>query len=180
MADDQAPSSPRLYPFGGVAWGSAVHRLLHLAAEGASMELLRWYSHEIADETHLGNVGTRSTAAEQLVEHVGEILGSELWGRAQAARRILAEANFAIRHEEDASKVPDIRWGSVDLAFREADGWVLVDYKTDDVKAPLFRERLPTYRRQLDLYSDAWTKLTDEPVKERILYFTRAGRTESW
>ena len=70
--------------------------------------------------------------------------------------------------------------GVVDLAFREDGGWVIADYKTDLGTDPDFSSRLKAYRQQVDLYADAWTRLTGDPVKERILFFTAQDRVESW
>ena len=70
--------------------------------------------------------------------------------------------------------------GVVDLAFREPEGWVIADYKTDVGTDPDFAERSKGYRRQVDLYADAWSRLTGEPVKERVLFFTAQRRIESW
>jgi len=70
--------------------------------------------------------------------------------------------------------------GVVDLAFREDGGWVIADYKTDLGTDPDFSSRIKTYRKQVDLYADAWARLTGDPVKERILFFTAQDRMESW
>ena len=70
--------------------------------------------------------------------------------------------------------------GVVDLAFREDGGWVIADYKTDLGTDPDFSSRLKVYRQQVDLYADAWARLTGDPVKERILFFTAQDRVESW
>ena len=70
--------------------------------------------------------------------------------------------------------------GVVDLAFRERGGWVIADYKTDVGTDPDFASRTESYRRQVDLYAEAWTRLTGEPVKERVLFYTLQGRTDSW
>ena len=70
--------------------------------------------------------------------------------------------------------------GVVDLAFRERGGWVIADYKTDVGADPDFTSRTESYRRQVDLYAEAWTRLTGEPVKERVLFYTLQGRTDSW
>jgi ATP-dependent helicase/nuclease subunit A len=70
--------------------------------------------------------------------------------------------------------------GVIDLAFREPDGWVIVDYKTDVGRDPDFPRRHASYRRQVDLYAEAWSRLSGEPVKERVLFFTTQGWTERW
>ena len=75
---------------------------------------------------------------------------------------------------------PTVLEGVIDLAFREPDGWVVADYKTDVGTDPEFATRHRAYRRQVELYADAWAKLTGDPVKERVIFFTAQGRTERW
>jgi ATP-dependent helicase/nuclease subunit A len=70
--------------------------------------------------------------------------------------------------------------GVIDLAFRERGGWVIADYKTDIGTDPDFPVREAAYRRQVDLYAEAWGRLTGEPVKERVLFFTAQDRIEQW
>jgi len=82
--------------------------------------------------------------------------------------------------QESEPAPPWILEGVVDLAFRERGGWVIADYKTDVGTDADFPRRAEGYRRQVDLYARAWARLTGEPVKERILFYTAQGRTESW
>ncbi len=70
--------------------------------------------------------------------------------------------------------------GVIDLAFKEDGGWVIADYKTDVGTDPDFPARADAYRRQVDLYAEAWSRLTGEPIKERVLFFTAQKRIESW
>jgi ATP-dependent helicase/nuclease subunit A len=70
--------------------------------------------------------------------------------------------------------------GVIDLAFREPEGWVIADYKTDVGTDPEFPARVESYRRQVDLYAQAWAHLTGEGVKERVLFFTAQNRVETW
>jgi ATP-dependent helicase/nuclease subunit A len=70
--------------------------------------------------------------------------------------------------------------GVIDLAFKEAEGWVIADYKTDVGTDPDFARREVSYRRQVELYAEAWSRLTGEPVKERVLFFTTQDRLEHW
>jgi ATP-dependent helicase/nuclease subunit A len=82
--------------------------------------------------------------------------------------------------DEEEDPVPAVLEGVIDLAFREKGGWVIVDYKTDIGTDPGFPARVRSYRRQVDLYADAWARLTGESVRERVLYFTSQGRVEAW
>lgn len=58
--------------------------------------------------------------------------------------------------------------GIVDAFFEEEDGLVLLDYKTDVIKAP--EELVKRYKVQLDYYEEALESLTGKKVKERMLY----------
>ena len=63
--------------------------------------------------------------------------------------------------------------GVIDLMFREGDGFVLVDYKTDRIgessTAP--DEAAERYRPQIEVYKRAVWKMTGNAVSEAILYF---------
>jgi ATP-dependent helicase/nuclease subunit A len=82
--------------------------------------------------------------------------------------------------EELVEGPPTVLEGVIDLAFLEPDGWVIADYKTDVGTDPEFAARQLAYRRQVDLYADAWARLTGDPVKERVIFFTAQGRSERW
>jgi ATP-dependent helicase/nuclease subunit A len=81
---------------------------------------------------------------------------------------------------EMVAEPDEVLEGVIDLAFREGDGWVVADYKTDVGTDPDFPGRLASYRRQVELYADAWSRLTGEPVKERVLFFTAQDHMETW
>jgi ATP-dependent helicase/nuclease subunit A len=117
--------------------------------------------------------GAEPTELDALMATVDAVRASALWRRAEAAKRRLAEVPFALELE-------DATWmeGVVDLAFRESDGWVLVDYKTDRGDDPDFAARRLSYREQLTRYADAWSRLTGEPVKERLIFWTRQRKEE--
>jgi hypothetical protein len=56
---------------------------------------------------------------------------------------------------------------------------VICDFKTDGASG-YREERLALYRRQVDLYAVCWERLTGEPVKERVLFFTHDGQEVVW
>ena len=60
--------------------------------------------------------------------------------------------------------------GVIDLCFREGEGFVLLDYKTDRVEGDpvLWAER---HRRQVELYARALGQLTGRPVTEKYVVF---------
>lgn len=63
--------------------------------------------------------------------------------------------------------------GVIDCCFREPEGWVLLDYKTDRFMGHHAAES--KYGTQLQLYRDALAELTGEPVKETWLYLLQSG-----
>ena len=60
--------------------------------------------------------------------------------------------------------------GIIDLYFEEYDEIVIVDYKTDYITEENKQEVIDRYKKQLDLYAEALTKLTGKKVKEKYLY----------
>ncbi|MEE5993989.1 MAG: UvrD-helicase domain-containing protein [Oscillospiraceae bacterium] len=63
--------------------------------------------------------------------------------------------------------------GTMDLIFRENDGWVIVDYKTNRCSAEELVER---YQGQLWLYRKAAELILGEPVKQTYLYSFHLGK----
>jgi ATP-dependent helicase/nuclease subunit A len=70
--------------------------------------------------------------------------------------------------------------GVIDLAFSDDDGWTIVDYKSDREGMGLDAARRARYRAQVDLYAACWTRITGEPVRERVLFFVADGTTDRW
>ena len=62
--------------------------------------------------------------------------------------------------------------GTMDLIFRENDGWVIVDYKTNRCSA---EELIEKYQGQLWLYRKATELILGEPVKQTYLYSFHLG-----
>ncbi|HSH46558.1 MAG TPA: UvrD-helicase domain-containing protein [Longimicrobiales bacterium] len=171
----------------GMVWGSVVHGALEAAAAGATGDRLRSLCRSILLEEERPVVGGEPAELDELIALVESVRASALWQRAQNADRVLTEVPLALRRSEPAggpagidedgasgAAPVSVLEGIVDLAFREEDGWVVVDYKTDTAISP---QRLAAYRRQVELYAEAWAAFTDEPVKERVLFLT--SRPES-
>ena len=58
--------------------------------------------------------------------------------------------------------------GFIDVLYRDADGWVIADYKTD---AYARAERVESYLTQLELYAQIVEKALEEPVVRLELIF---------
>lgn len=164
----------------GYEWGSAVHGTLAAAAEGIEGEALRFIARALLVE-HERPLDDRGVPAEldELMSLVERVTGSTLWERAGRADLRQPEVPFAVRRSGNGD-IPRFVEGVIDLAFREADGWVIVDYKTDVGDDPDFPRRRRAYRRQVELYAACWEEVTGERVKEKVLLFTTMEEEESW
>jgi ATP-dependent helicase/nuclease subunit A len=166
----------------GYEWGSAVHGTLAAAAEGIGGEVLRFIARALLVE-HERPLDDRGAPAEldELMSLVERVTGSTLWERAERADLLQPEMPFAVtRPGSGNGEIPRFVEGVIDLAFREADGWVIVDYKTDVGDDPDFPRRRRAYRRQVELYAECWEAVTGERVKEKVLLFTTMDEEESW
>ncbi len=167
---------------GGYEWGSVVHAVLAQAGQGTSGEELERFARSLLVEFERP-VDDRGAPVEleSVLALVAAARRSEIWARAMESPERHTEVPFAASLAGDGeSAAPDVVEGVVDLVFREGDGWVVADYKTDSGEDPDFRERAPLYRAQVDLYAECWERLTGDPVRERVLVFTSQGRSESW
>ena len=102
---------------------------------------------------------------------------SDIWTRAMASGNRLVEVPFetVIPAEENDTGVPTLVRGVIDLAFREPDGWVIVDYKTDASAGQRLTELTEHYRGQVKSYAQLWGAMLGDEVKEAGLFFTSAG-----
>ena len=155
----------------GAAWGTVVHQLLQLAMDRPEADL------EAFARAALPENDLDASLARAAADAARSVIRSDLWQRALASRERLTEVPFQV--PSDDGGLPVILRGVVDLAFREDDGWVLVDYKTDPAKGARLAQLAAEYAPQLELYADCWQRMTGRIVKERILFFSTAGRAVS-
>ncbi|MHB8835611.1 MAG: UvrD-helicase domain-containing protein [Candidatus Methylomirabilia bacterium] len=175
----------------GTEWGTVIHFLLETALREPGCDLAGRARAALEEQ---GLPTSRAAAALALV---AAVQASEIWRRAAAAERVLVEVPFEIclqpgdpllpalppPHGGEArgggGAVPLLVRGVIDLAFCEAAGWVIVDWKTDAVRTPAeLAARTRHYAPQVRLYADIWTRITGAPVAERGLFFTAGNRYE--
>ena len=161
-----APTSLAAEGEQGLEWGSVIHLLLSAVARDPNADLRK------VARTALEQQELDPTLAESAVEMVRSVTQSDIWARASKSMLWLTEVPFVI--ERDEGDVPVLVKGAVDLAFKEADGWVLVDYKTDAVTAGGVAGLATKYAPQLRTYAEAWERCAGEAVKETSIYFVRA------
>ena len=107
--------------------------------------------------------------------NVAYFMGTDLFRRLCASPRVYRELPFTLAMDTgELLGVPSeervLLQGVIDACFREGDGFVLLDYKTDRVEGDpvLWAER---HRRQVELYSKALETLTGRPVTEKYVVF---------
>jgi ATP-dependent helicase/nuclease subunit A len=152
----------------GRSFGAAVHGYLQRLLEG------RVETPEAEAARLLEAAGADPERASEVVAAGHRLEGSELGRRIGRADRVMAEVPLA-RWRANA-RPPTLVRGTVDLAFREEPGWVLVDHKTHRAPDETTRRTLTErFRPQLDAYADAWSSATGERVAARGIWFTGPG-----
>jgi ATP-dependent helicase/nuclease subunit A len=150
----------------GAARGTAVHRFLSLADldvlrnMGADRENLTAMRNRMAAE----QIFTAKEAAWIQPEMAERFFTSDIGRRMLASPEVHREWDFNLYLKERGM----ILQGMIDCAFREGEGWILLDYKTDRIRdEQAFTEE---YRPQLEWYAVALRELTGRPVEESWLY----------
>ena len=100
------------------------------------------------------------------------VMRSAVWRRALRSEARFTEIPFTFEKRVGVPRPVLIR-GSIDLVFRETDGWVLVDYKTDRLRGREPGALALRYAPQVLLYAEAWEQTTGERPRETALYFVR-------
>ena len=156
--------------------GTAYHRILELLdfsacskREGVEEEIRRLCScGKISQEK------VKLVKPEVIWKFVSSPLGRRI-AASQANRQCYKERQFVIGIEASKMGAGDseelvLVQGIIDVYLEEADGLVLIDYKTDHVRKgqeELLRKR---YKAQMDYYQKALEQMTGKTVKERIIY----------
>lgn len=152
----------------GHEWGSAVHELLEVCHKSPTADL-RPTALRLTRDYNLG-----ASRVDELISTVQSVTASEIWKRAQASKRCYSELPFETTITGEDGK-PKLVRGIIDLIFEEDDGWVIVDYKTDDITEDQVVEAGKYYRSQVDYYSSHWQSISGGNCKELGLLFTRRG-----
>ncbi|MDZ7697769.1 MAG: UvrD-helicase domain-containing protein [Deltaproteobacteria bacterium] len=151
----------------GMSWGRIIHKMLELLVTDATINL------ELIAENLLKEEDRPLSERDEVVTTVKGVVSSALWKRMKEAERALVEVPFSINMADE--KLPRIISGVIDLAFKEPDGWIIADYKTDKVDGKL-DALINYYRPQVEMYKTLWQDMTGEAVKETGLYFVDTGK----
>ncbi|TAA73194.1 helicase-exonuclease AddAB subunit AddA [Planococcus salinarum] len=111
------------------------------------------------------------------VLEIAAFYSSDLFSRLMNAKQIKREVPFTYA-KEDADGDHQIIQGIVDCLFEEADGWVLLDYKTDSLYgiSNIQSEMASRYEVQLAVYTEAVEAIMRVPIKEKLLYLFAAEK----
>jgi ATP-dependent helicase/nuclease subunit A len=157
----------------GYAWGLLIHGLLEHAMqrrEAARSDLQRlalWLTVEFPDlRPHIGD-------AVEVVDHVSK---AQFWQEARGASECQVEVPFAIQ-QRGTSGLPEILRGVIDLVYRPAEGWHILDYKTDPLGDPAVL--IHRYRSQIEQYGNAWSLVTATSNPAGLIYSVRTGQVLS-
>ena len=145
----------------GAAWGRAVHRCLEAAARGRDGDNLDAFTRAVAAEEMLDPDGEA-----KLAELVATVRRSDIWKRIVAGGAPMLELPIMQLCETGDDRT--LIEGVIDVAVREPDGLLVVDWKTDNVADAAWATRLTAYERQVSTYSSMLTALCGQPATGRI------------
>jgi ATP-dependent helicase/nuclease subunit A len=149
----------------GKRWGSAIHKTLEIMIEDESVDL------GVLSRAVLEQQGIPVSEEDTMVQSLRTVRSSSLWSRMKESLLHHTEIPFALT-TDDANQ--HIVGGKIDLVFRVDEGWVIVDFKSDNQDGNL-DELVVYYSRQLKMYREFWEQITGEAVKEAGIYFLDAG-----
>jgi ATP-dependent helicase/nuclease subunit A len=153
----------------GYKWGSALHELLEVFHKSKNLDYRQSAIHLVLE------YGLGLGRVDELLSTAQSVVKSEVWKRSQSASRCFSELPFETSSKDNTGKVLIIR-GVIDLIFEEPDGWVIVDYKTDDIAEADLPSAIRYYKGQIQEYAEQWHATTGFKTSELGLYFTRLNR----
>lgn len=174
----------------GPSFGSVIHKGLEAVGNGLSMNELPEYVRYLCQIE-----GVVEKDAADALPILREVLDSELWQRSLRAKQRLFEISIMMvqSSKEIASQTVKEQTmletaastlqhqavngfllvrGVVDFAFEEEDGWVIVDFKTDQLEESKLQQFVRFYAPQVQAYSKTWAETFGFRVKETGLYFS--------
>lgn len=143
----------------GAIFGKLVHRIFE-KLDWSQLGLL-----EKMAETEGKDLGASGSMIKRAGEMVREALNSPI------LQRIIKSGNY--QKEVPFTYKPNgtIFEGVMDVVFKEGDGLVVLDFKTDLVDRDILNSKIEHYKTQVKVYSDAIRTILGNPPKEVILFF---------
>ncbi|MFC0212430.1 UvrD-helicase domain-containing protein [Paenibacillus chartarius] len=174
----------------GPSFGSVIHKGLEAVGKGLALSELQEYVQYLCQSE-----GVADQDVADALTMLQEILASELWQRSLRAKQRLFEIPMIIVERNQVAMEPTTNdetisetassaserhsnnhyiliKGVVDFAFEEEDGWVTVDFKTDQLDEGKLQQFVQFYAPQVQAYAKAWSGTFGYRVKEAGLYFS--------
>jgi ATP-dependent helicase/nuclease subunit A len=156
--------------------GTFTHKFMELAnydnaEKSVSDELARLVN---------GGFFTKKEASGVYVKRLEAFFSGEFYLRMKRSPDLRREQKFLVS-ADDLPDCPELRGvmgsggmiqGIADCIFKEDDGWVLVDYKTDNFKN---EDEMSEYGTQLKLYKAAFELIYGEKVRSCYIYSFKLG-----
>ncbi|MEW6753570.1 MAG: UvrD-helicase domain-containing protein [Candidatus Latescibacterota bacterium] len=136
----------------GRSYGSAIHALFELAVQGVlppqedALILALLCRHRLDPSLLAAARGA-----------LAALRASPLWQEVQGSPEVHTEVPLAVPAEE--SGLHGARRGVIDLVYRVAGGWKVVDYKTDGVS-----QDAALHRAQVEAYARCWAAVSGQAV----------------
>ena len=163
----------------GATKGTIVHKFLELCDFKKANDNLDEEIERLKAEFKLSDTEIALIDKDKIVE----FLSSEITKRLLKSETVYKEYEFSVFKPagEFYKDLPEslksekiIVQGKFDCAFVEADGAVLIDYKTDKITDE--KALVSIYKGQLDIYKSALEECTGVNVKEAYLYSFKLGK----
>ena len=163
----------------GKAYGTAIHAALQYIRYEAcgSEDSLSQEMERLVAEGYL----PRDQAALVDCGKLKRFFDTELGRKLQAGTPCLREFKFSIlddgRHYGDNLAGEQVLLqGVVDCALLEEDGITIIDFKTDYVTEDTLAAVTERYRPQVEVYGEALSRIYEQPIKGKYLYFFHLNR----
>ncbi|NWG02420.1 MAG: UvrD-helicase domain-containing protein, partial [Syntrophaceae bacterium] len=143
----------------GAVFGKLVHQLF---------EKLDWSQPDLLEkmaEIEGKDLGATGSMIKRAGEMVREAINSAILQRVIKSSNYQKEVPFTYKNNGTIFE------GVMDVVFKEGDGLVVLDFKTDFVKKDDLKSRIEHYKPQVRVYSDAIKTIFGKPPKEVILFF---------
>ncbi len=162
----------------GLKWGSVMHSVLEAVGRGMKDDELDLLISNVLNEE--GRPLEEMMTVKMLIT---EIKASEFWQEVQSAKEKYFEVPFSLRLKPSDLLLPPTsgEWailsGTIDLVYKNHDGWTIVDFKTDDVGENM-EDFVKYYTPQVKAYSRFWEEMSGEKVANAGLYFMHSKQFE--
>ena len=143
----------------GAIFGKLVHRLF---------EKLDWGKPELLEK--MAEIeGKDIGASGPMINRAGEMVKEAL--RSPVLKRVILSGDYQKESPFTYKDRGTIVEGVMDVVFKEGDGLVVLDFKTDLVKKEDLNSKVEHYRPQVEVYSNAIKAIFGRLPREVILFF---------